>query len=81
MNCREFVEFLMDFLDGNLPPEQRSVFEEHMRRCPPCVDYLQSYRQVIALERSACNCDDDVPCEVPEHLVQSILEAQRNSRI
>ncbi len=39
---------MMAFLDGELPPEERAVFEEHLSLCPPCVQYLDSYKKTIA---------------------------------
>ena len=34
MNCREFTEFLHDYLFGNLPAEERIQFEKHLAECP-----------------------------------------------
>ena len=30
MNCREFTEFLHDYLFGDLPAAERAVFEAHL---------------------------------------------------
>lgn len=77
MNCREFVEFLMDYLDGALPEEQQAFFERHMRDCPPCILYLDTYRETIRLGREACESPEGpVPDDVPEDLVRAILEAR-----
>jgi anti-sigma factor RsiW len=80
MTCREAVEFLMDYLDGALPAEQRATFERHLERCPPCLKYLASYRETVRLGRSLC-ADPEEPAgeEIPEELVQAIL-ASRSSR-
>ena len=55
MTCRELIDFIMEYLDGELPQEQRSVFEEHLKLCPPCLEYLESYGerlpQALASER------------------------------
>ena len=45
MKCREFVEFLMEYLDGALAEQERSVFEGHIEDCPACVNYLATYRE------------------------------------
>ena len=80
MNCREFVEFIIDYLDGELPADQASVFEEHMHLCPPCIEYLQSYRTSVKLSADVCRCTDEVPPEVPEKLVQAILAARKQGK-
>lgn len=83
MNCREFVEFLIDYVDGDLPEAQRSVFDRHTSECRPCQVYLETYRETIELGKTVCAvCDDPegpVPDEVPEELVQAILRARRAS--
>ncbi len=74
MSCREFVEFLMSYLDGELAAEPLRVFEEHMQMCPPCVTFLETYRDSIRLGKCVCQEQED---EVPEALIQAILAARR----
>lgn len=73
LNCREVIEFLMAYLDHDLPPARCAVFEGHLRSCPPCRTYLDSYRQAIALGRDAlAECRDEA---LPDDLVAAILAA------
>ena len=51
MNCRELVEKLLDFLADELPPEHRDRIREHLRACPPCVAFVETYRITITLSR------------------------------
>lgn len=78
MKCREFVEFLMEYLDGALVETERCVFEQHIEDCPACVNYLDTYRETVRLGNSLCTPEDDVPPDVPEELVQAILSARRD---
>ena len=80
MKCREFVEFVMEYLDGTLGDAERRVFEDHVELCPPCVNYLASYRDTVRLGHSVCTPDDEVPPEVPEELVKAILAARKRDR-
>lgn len=78
MTCQEFVEFLMAYLDGELSAEVGRVFEAHVGECPPCLAYLDSYRETVRLGRSLCDePEGPVPEEVPEGLVRAILDARR----
>jgi anti-sigma factor RsiW len=77
LTCREFVDFLMAYLSGELPPGQRAVFEQHLGECPDCTSYLHSYRQTVRIEKIACGCGDPVPADVPEELIRAILAARR----
>ena len=77
MTCREFVDFLMTYIDGELDEEPRRVFERHMRLCPPCGVYLDTYRDTISLGKFACRDEDAaIPEEVPDELIQAILAAR-----
>jgi len=78
MNCREFTEFLHEYLFGDLPAEQRAEFEKHMAECPWCVAYLDSYRKTIQLEKAAFSSPGDAPppADAPEELIQAILSAR-----
>jgi anti-sigma factor RsiW len=78
MNCREFTEFLHEYLFGALPAGERAEFEKHLAECPWCVAYLDSYRKTIELEQAALSLPEDAPppAEAPEALVQAILRAR-----
>jgi anti-sigma factor RsiW len=79
VTCQEFIDFLMDYADGVLPPEQRAQFDEHLSVCPDCVNYLASYRATTSLGKAAFKpSDTPIPPEVPSDLVRAILAA-RNS--
>ena len=77
MTCKEFIDFLMAYLDGELEGDVAKVFEEHMHLCPPCVEYLESYKATVALGRQACCDETEVPPEVPEGLIKAIQAARR----
>jgi anti-sigma factor RsiW len=79
MTCRELTEFLMAYDEGELPAAQREVFERHLGICPPCLTYLETYRETVRLGKSLC--DDPAgtpPPECPEALVRAILAARRS---
>ena len=65
----------MSYLDNDLPDVQRAEFDRHMSACPSCVDYLKTYEKTLLLAKSCA--DDLVPEEIPESLVQAILEARK----
>jgi anti-sigma factor RsiW len=77
MTCKEALDFLMSYLDGELSAEQRAEFDRHLSICDACRDYLASYQATLKLERAAATTDADAP--VPEHLVRAILAARGKS--
>ena len=77
MNCREFVDFLMAYLDGTLEESEREIFQAHMVDCPGCETYLETYRETIRLGKACfCGGSEDLPEHVPEGLVEAILAAR-----
>jgi len=52
IECRELItELLVDYVAGEMPPEHRERFEQHLAGCEACVIYLETYRQTILLTR------------------------------
>ena len=74
ITCQELIDFIMGYLDNELPPDQRAEFDRHMAVCPSCVDYLKTYEKTVLLAKTCA--DDPVPDDVPESLVQAILNAR-----
>lgn len=79
MTCREFADFIMDYFDGELPPEVLQKFERHLSLCPNCRIYLAQYESTVAAERKAfAEGDEALPSDAPEDLIQAILSARRS---
>ena len=78
MTCQELTDFICDYLDNDLPAQQRSAFEAHLAGCRDCRNYLASYRATVELSKSALRDPVD-PDDVPEQLVAAILKARQQS--
>jgi anti-sigma factor RsiW len=77
ITCREFEDFVIRYLDGELPAKQAKTFEWHMRICRECREYLSAYRRAIEIGKAALGpADKPVPAEVPEDLVKAVLESR-----
>ena len=74
MTCRDFADFLLDYVEGELPADTRRRFDEHVAVCADCVQYLQHYTATVKASRLAMA--DDLPTDVPDALVAAILKAQ-----
>jgi anti-sigma factor RsiW len=71
MTCKELCALLIDLVSGDLPPEHRQLVEEHLKRCPPCVAYFESYQLTINLTRK-------LPCTpLPAQLIERLRAAAR----
>jgi anti-sigma factor RsiW len=80
LTCREFAEFLSDYLSQELPAAERAAFEMHRAECAACVAYLDTFQKTIQLSKAAyADSEDGLPDEVPDELVRAILAA-RNTK-
>lgn len=69
ITCRELVELVTEYLEGTLPAERRTLFEEHLATCDWCVTYLDQMRQTQrALGRLT---EDSISAEARDALLQA----------
>ncbi len=84
LTCREFDEFIVDYLDHELPWSTQVSMRWHEFLCSPCRAYLVDYRRTIELGQSVFNDpESEVPDSVPQELVRAViarLEEQDNCR-
>lgn len=45
LTCRDVIDLLVDYLEATLTDEVCAALEQHLRDCPPCVAYLNTYRK------------------------------------
>ncbi len=67
-NCRDSINLLLDFLDGEMPDEEAKQLQEHLAQCPPCVDFLKTYRATPSLCRRALQ--KQMPAQLSDKLTE-----------
>ncbi len=77
ISCREFEDFILSYLDSDLPEKQRKRFEFHMRICRECRDYLAAYKRSMELYQAMFPRAKTIPEDVPEDLIKAIIESRR----
>ena len=74
MTCRDFADFLGEYLSGELSADILTRFEAHIAVGPNCVRYLAQYRESVLLGRAAFHHGSAaVSQDVPEELIAAIL--------
>jgi len=69
-DCREAVERLYHYLDGELTPERRQVIQRHLDECHDCIEAFEFEAELrIAISRS---CQDPVPESLVIRVAQAI---------
>ncbi len=51
MTCRQLIEFIAAYVDGELEEEARVEFECHLDHCRSCRAYVDSYCKTMQLVR------------------------------
>ena len=77
LTCEQVIDFLMDYLDGELHEDLRQRFETHLEVCTACKDYLDSYSKTVALGKQCFDEPEAFVAEMPESLVEAILTASK----
>ena len=86
LTCRDVLEFLDLFIDDELPPQHAANFKIHTDKCPPCREYLKTYRETLRLT-NICgelphNPVDDkarAASPFPDGLVRAIMNSIKDS--
>ena len=52
-NCKDSIDALLPFLDGEISPEDEEHLRAHLNGCPPCVEFVRTYRATSGLCRKA----------------------------
>ena len=53
MNCKTIKKrFLLDYMEGNLEPDQRTPVEDHLANCPQCREHFREMQRIASLLQS-----------------------------
>ncbi|WP_158542550.1 zf-HC2 domain-containing protein [Lujinxingia litoralis] len=72
MKCQKLVDLLTDYLEGDLEEEERAHLEEHLAYCPPCVDFLQRYKN------TGPACKKVLIARMPDSMQQALSDFLRS---
>ena len=70
--CKESIDLLLAFLDGEMPEDEERHLNEHLSGCPPCVDFLRTYRATPSLCKRALG--RKMPSELASKLTDFLRE-------
>lgn len=47
LSCKELVELVTAYLEGDLDEDERVRFEQHLASCDPCIVYVDQMRSTV----------------------------------
>ena len=73
--CKECLDLLYDYLEGELNLESTKSLEEHFEDCPPCISFLNTYKSSTKICRDTLN-----QIEIPEGVRDSLLKVLKEQK-
>jgi len=50
--CKQITDLIFNYLNDDLAPAVKRDFQRHLRICPDCVNFLNTYKKTVSLTRS-----------------------------
>jgi len=70
-SCKESIELLLEYLDGSMSPDEAERLSRHLEACPPCVEFLETYKATRGL------CKRALAAKMPQELSQRLTDFLR----
>jgi anti-sigma factor RsiW len=70
--CKECIDLLCDYLDGELDNKITLSLDEHFQDCPPCVAFLKTYKTTTQLCKETLK-QNDIP-EIVQIKLQEFIK-------
>ncbi|HET9072625.1 MAG TPA: mycothiol system anti-sigma-R factor [Acidimicrobiales bacterium] len=77
-DCRDALDALYRYLDGELDDERRRTIHHHLERCSPCLEAFdfEAELKVVVAQR----CRESVPESLRNRVADALAEASRTLR-
>jgi len=74
MRCKEVVELLCDYLEGDMSDDLKKELEEHFNMCKPCIKFLRTYTATSKICRQVIeeSLDDECVKELKKFLKEKL---------
>ena len=74
--CKECLDLLYDYLEGDLDQETIKSLDEHFQDCPPCISFLNTYKSTTKICRNTLN-----QVEIPEAIRNTLLKVLQDHKV
>ena len=75
LSCREIVELVTDYLDGDLDADTTTALEAHLDLCPGCTRYVEQIREIVATLGDVSS--ENLSAEAQAGLLEAFLDFRR----
>ena len=75
--CKEITDLIFGYLNDTLSSSVRRDFQRHLRICPDCVNFLNTYKKTVATSQSLC--PEEIPANVRDNILDFLRKRIRKS--
>jgi hypothetical protein len=75
--CKEITDLIFGYVNGRLAPRVKRDFQRHLRICPDCVNFLNTYKKTVATSRSLR--PEEMPANVRDNILNFLRKRIRKS--
>jgi len=77
-SCKEIAALIFDYLNNELSLSTKREFEAHLRICPDCVNFLNTYKKTVKLSRTLRY--ETLPDEVRKNVRNFLKRKNRHTK-
>jgi Putative zinc-finger len=76
--CKQITDLVYAYLNDKLSRTVKRDFQQHLRVCPDCVSFLNTYKKIVGMTRSLRA--EDMPSKVRENILDFLRRRIRKTR-
>ena len=73
--CKQIAALVLAYLNDELSPRRNRDFQQHLKICPDCVNFLRTYKKTI--QATATLYPDEMPPKVRDNIWQFLRRKLR----
>ena len=77
--CKEITDLIFGYLTNTLSRSVTQDFQRHLRVCPDCVNFLNTYKKTVATSRSLR--PEEIPTNVRDNIVDFLRKRIHKSAL
>jgi len=75
--CKQMTALIFDYLNDKLSPNIKRDFQQHLKICPDCVNFLNTYKKTVSASRSIRS--EEIPPRVRNNILNFLRLRTRKS--
>lgn len=77
-SCKQIADLVFDYLNDKLRPNVKRDFQRHLRICPDCVHFLNTYKKTVSVTRTVR--PEEIPAKVKNNILAFLRKRMRKPR-